>query len=252
VVTESLRASEAVRGSVVFISAGLGVVAEDAQIPSYSLTSSRGSPDSIAARLIEPYDPRKWWMALSKVRRSDLTRSLCSHRGNLVLVALPSTYLQLICEELAALPESVRTRLRILGPRSDTELGRGLRAQWVPYDGRLDNPRSGFNGTASDFPQRALRHFVTHIIPEAPRANSAEHASLVAAAFRHLGPYVRRRGRSASDEELSSRIASLWRRFAGRRSLILRELRGPLGIACEQTRFRRLADSYVRTYCDTR
>jgi hypothetical protein len=249
VVTETFRASEAVRGNVVFISAGLGLVAEDAQIPSYSLTSTRGSLDSIAARLTEPYEAPKWWRVLTKVRGSEdlLTRSLSGYHGNLVLVALPSTYLGLICEELASLPKSVRTRLRILGPRGDAELGESLRAQWVPYDGRLDNPRSGFNGTASDFPQRALRHFVAQIVPQAPRANCAEHASLVAAALRHMRPYVRRQGRRASDEEVLSRIASLWVRFAGRRNLILRELRGPLGIACEQTRFRKLAESYVRT-----
>src|SRR5207302_10416276 len=71
VVTETLLASDAIRADIVFISAGLGVVAEDAQIPSYSLTSSPGSPDSIAARLTQPYEPGRWWRALNEARGAD-------------------------------------------------------------------------------------------------------------------------------------------------------------------------------------
>jgi hypothetical protein len=176
-----------------------------------------------------------------------LTTLLRGHRGDLVLVALPGTYLRLIGDELVALPKSQRTRLRIIGPRRRSELNEVLQSQWVPYDGRLDNKRSGFNGTGSDFPQRALRHFVTQVLPQAPNADSASHAMIVAATLGHLRPYVRSRGRNASDDELLSRLATLWGRFAGRRKYILRELRGRLGIACEQGRFKRLADIYVES-----
>jgi hypothetical protein len=251
VVTETLRASNAIQGIVTFISAGLGLVADYARIPAYSLTASPGSPDSIAARLTEPFDAAKWWQALGRARPREggLVKLLRSYRVDIVLVALPGSYLTLIQADLAALPRSKRSRLRIIGPRRGSELPEELSAQWLPYDGRLDNPGTSFNGTASDFPQRALRHFVTHILPHARRMDAAGHSMMVNAALGDGLVYARPRGRSASDEEVLSQISKLWLRFGGRRNLILRELRRTLRIACEQSRFKRLADAYAETRC---
>ena len=252
-VTEAFRASKEIHGRVTFISAGLGVVTEHAIIPPYSLTSSQRALDSIASRLTEPYDPLRWWQALGKARRVEgaLTKFLCDYTGKLILVSLPATYLALIRGELLALPQSKRRLLRIIGPRRSDDLDEELRAQWLPYDDRLDSPGSGFNGTASDFPQRALRHFVVHILPKAPRVDAARHAAMVGAAFHDASPYVRPRGRSVADEEVLAHVARLWRRLGGRRSLILRELRGTLKVACEQSRFKRLADAYAETHGGT-
>jgi hypothetical protein len=158
------------------------------------------------------------------------------------------SYLMLIQAELTTLPRAKRSRLRIIGPRRSGDLPEELSAQWLPYDGRLDNPRSGFNGTASDFPQRALRHFVTHIVPNAPRADVATHSMMVRAALGNDPVYTRPRGRSSSDKEVLSQISKLWMRFHGRRHQILRYLRGTLRIACEQSRFKRLADAYAETH----
>jgi hypothetical protein len=53
---------------------------------------------------------------------------------------------------------------------------------------------------------------------------------------------MRPRGAKASDDEVLTQLRRLWRDFGGRRGPMLRELRGPLNLACEQSRFKRLAN----------
>ena len=243
-VAETIRAASAVSGSVAFISAGVGVVSQCDLIPTYSLTVSSALPDSIEARLVERFDAREWWKALTDAMgvSGRLRQFILEHEAALILVALPKGYLEMIQEELIGLPASVQRTLRILGPRRAQDVPTALRSQWLPYDSRLDDPKTGSNGTTADFPSRALRHFTTEILIGCPHGSVKTHQSRVETALAAFRPYVRPRGATAADGQLLSAIRRLWRRHKGHRSRMLRDLRTSFGLACEQSRFRRLVD----------
>jgi hypothetical protein len=149
----------------------------------------------------------------------------------------------MVGEELQRLQPQARQSLRIIGPRRVEDVPADLREHWLPYDWRLDNPDTGFNGTTADFPHRALRHFAE--MPQNSIVLSArQHQRLVETALSQFTPYEQRQGAKASDEEVLVVIRRLWNKCDGNRSRVLRELRAHSGIACEQGRFRRLADRF--------
>lgn len=245
-VTETLQAARTLNAQVAFVSAGLGIVRAEEAVPAYTLTASGHGADNIGSRLTESYSPARWWDALMRAQREThaLARVIEAQGPSLILVALPASYLQMVGEALTALSPRQRQSLRILGPRRAEEVPAALRSQWLPYDDRLDNPGSGFNGTTADFPHRALRHFVTHLPADRLRRPAAEHHEAVEGWIGALKPYVRPRGATATDEQVLAVIDGLWDRFAGHRTRILRQLRAHSGVACEQGRFRRLANLY--------
>lgn len=243
-VTETLEAGKLVGGEVAFLSAGLGIIEQFQKVPAYSLTASTGYPDSVSNRITGPYDAASWWRALAKAQRvtRPLTRFIESGRRQLTLLAAPTGYLEMVADDLADLSTKSLRTLRIIGPRRQEEVDKRLRANWLPYDGRLDNPKTGMNGTASDFPHRALRHFVAHVLPRDRRGSCESHACAVDEALSRFKTYIRPRGQSACDDTVSLAIAHVWKKHDGCRSRILRELRSDMNIACEQSRFRRLAN----------
>jgi hypothetical protein len=241
-VTEALAAAETLRGALYFVSAGLGVVAADERVPAYNLTVSRSNPDSVLSRLPGGSESARWWSALTMARgnlRPLATRVLAT-RG-LVLIAVPRTYLELLSEELHSLPPGALVRLRIIGPRHADDLPEMLRAQWMPYDRRLE-ASAGFAGTESDFPQRALRHFVRCVLPADPYGSAEAHGAIVDSSLGTRRVERREPGKRMSDEELAPLLRKLWLELGGHRGQILRELRRKHRIACEQSRFKRLAD----------
>ena len=244
-VTETLQAAQSLSAEVVFLSAGLGVVPQTERVPAYNLTSSPGLADSIGARLDEPYSPTQWWQELGRARgiRNALARIICDRAPALVLAALPASYLGMVGEELHNLPQKARRTLRIIGPRRAEEVSTELREQWLPYDWRLDNPETGFNGTTADFPHRALRHFA-QMTDNSIALPAREHQRLVETALSQFTPYEQKQGAKVSDDEVLSVIQRLWNKCEGNRARVLRELRAHSGIACEQSRFRRLADQF--------
>jgi hypothetical protein len=244
VVTETLGVAARLGAPVAFVSAGLGVVPQFQRIPAYSLTASEGQPDSVSGRLLEHYDSHRWWDALASAQgeRSPVARHIDASRASLVLLAMPATYLGMVASDVADLTPRVMRTIRILGPRRPEEVHPRLREAWLPYDGRLDNPKTGINGTASDFPHRALRHFVTHVLKHNRRGGAQSHGKDVDTVLAQYSAYVRPRGQTASDQQVMAEIASLWKKHDGRRSSVLRELRSERKIACEQSRFRQLAD----------
>jgi hypothetical protein len=245
-VTETLQAAGALSAEVVFLSAGLGVVPQAGRVPAYNLTSTPGLPDSINGRLNEPYSAAQWWKELGIARGNPnaLARIIRDREPVLVLAALPASYLGMVGKDLENLPPLLRRTLRIIGPRRTEEVPEGLRAHWLPYDWRLDSPETGFNGTTADFPHRALRHFVTEISDNVMGLSARQHQTLVENALSRFTPYAQRRGAKASDAEVLVVIRRLWHKCDGNRTRVLRELRAHSGLACEQGRFRRLADRF--------
>ena len=243
-VTETLKAAEAVGAEVAFLSAGLGIVERYQQVPSYSLAASPGYPDSVCARITETYDAASWWGALARAQGTEqpLARFIERSGSSLNLVAMPAGYLGMVARDLAGLPAKTLKTVRIIGPRHREEIDVRLQENWLPYDARLDSPNTGMNGTASDFPHRALWHFVSNVLPNNTGGSNQRHVEAVENALSKFEAYVRPRGQNTSDDDVISAISTVWKKHSGRRASILRELRSELNIACEQSRFRKLAD----------
>ena len=100
-----------------------------------------------------------------------------------MLLALPSTYLGMVEEDLLALPDETLGRLRLFGLGIGTRVNPKLRALVMPYDARLDDRRSPIRGTRSDFASRALRHFAEVVLAQAPHGSADEHRARVEAAL---------------------------------------------------------------------
>jgi hypothetical protein len=224
-----------------FVSAGMGLVRHDTRLPAYSLSVTPDSDDCILRRSHPGgrFSAAEWWGAIRSQRSPESFRMLLRrHASALVVIGVSGPYLGMIAEELAELPESMRDRVRIVGRRSQSHLPEALRPLLMPYDSRLDDPRLGLRGTAFDYPQRALAHFVRMVRVDRKIDSARSHARRVRLA---LARFTAPRGairKRASNGELQVLVRRLQRR-TGSRTQALRLLRHELGYACEEGRFAR-------------
>jgi thymidylate synthase len=104
----------------------------------------------------------------------------------------------------------------------------------MPYDERLEGI-ANHGGTRSDFPQRALKHFVAHL--HAQELSVADATSQVCAAMSaSFKPIIPKRMKTP-DEQIAELIRTNWSHCEGSASKLLRFLRDDANVACEQSRF---------------
>jgi hypothetical protein len=232
--SEARGASHLLGGQLLIASAGLGLIHADALIPSYSVTVSSGSEDSILRRT--GGSAVEWWNAL--VLRSPFSVKVTPQRADLILVALSRPYFNLLLETFIKWTDADLEKLRLFVRILPDELPRKLQASLMPYGARFDHPLGPRPGTQADFAQRALRHFVEHVLPHSFDNNTDQHANMVNECLSHLTPPDRPNRTRATDAEVKRLIQTHWHTVDGSSSHMLRFLRRHLGIACEQSRFR--------------
>jgi hypothetical protein len=223
------------------VSAGLGLVDTRSAVPAYSLTVTGGDPDSIAHKVKGAFAPGDWWRSLQDALGTSkgALAHLLSSRSGLAILALPSTYLELLTDELRAMPAHALSRVRIVGPPRGS-ISAELAHVWMPYDARFDGAGSPNPGTRGDFAQRAARHFAEAVVRWAPEGTPVDHANMVERLLEPLSPLGHPRRVCGSDAELIAVIRELLPQSGGRSGETLRLLRRHAGRACEQGRFRRL------------
>ncbi|MEQ1934119.1 MAG: hypothetical protein ABL962_09600 [Fimbriimonadaceae bacterium] len=241
---EAKEAARLAQSPLQIISAGLGLISAVDEIPSYSLTISEGHADSISRRVREAEDFKtcQWWTALRSagVRRRSLADEVASSRNGLFVLALSPVYLGLVMKDLLDLSSNNLERLRIIGPRKETDLPEELRHVYVPYDSRLDGKKSPHRGTESDFPQRAGRHFVELLLRN-PRTTTLKGQLKAFENELRDWPHKEVISRMRMPEgELRKIVKRVWRDVDGRPAAGLRRLRDEFEIACEQKRFYRM------------
>lgn len=223
--------TEAIGEADLFIaSAGLGIVAANDKVPSYSITVAAQGEDSVVSKL-GLVDASTWWDALTSRRHGLLAR--CAG-ADLVIVALSSPYLGMMRHELAAVAASTPKRLRIIARNDPGRQEAALTQFWIPYDVRLNGAKSPYAGAESDFAQRALRHFVEHVLTDAPRGSFQTHSDAVAHALSHMSR-PRRTERTRLDDDQIVRLMRKIGPEAGA-ARMLRILRDENNVACEQSR----------------
>jgi hypothetical protein len=222
------------------VSAGMGLLHPETAIPAYSLTLSEGTHDCILGRASrnEAFTSQEWWQAIrSRVAGAKpFERLLAAYPRGLLLLALTRPYLNMLTDELAALRDAARERVRIIGHTQAQMLPEELRVCVMPYDARLNDVARDMRGTTFDFPSRALVHFAELVKLDKRIEDTKSHARRVRQSLAHWRAPELNARKHIDDNTLRREVRALkdgnFSRTAG-----LRHLRRELGFACEQGRF---------------
>jgi hypothetical protein len=242
-ITEAKRAAASLSAPLYIVSAGHGLLRSDERIPSYNVTVSP-TPDNGLQRCLVRLEKSAadWWQALVQTfgTRRSLAELANDSSSALFLLAVPSTYLTLLAHDLDNLSNDAVARLRILtSPHGASKLPTRLQAAVMPYDERLEG-LAAYAGTRSDFPQRALRHFVSALgVQELPLELARQQVHEAMEALRK--PALPQRQRK-TDDEILALLRQNWDRFNGSATFLLRYLRDDALVSCEQSRFRSLRE----------
>lgn len=235
--SESKAVASRLAASLHMVSVGLGLAARDVYVPNYDLTVVPGI-GSIAPALVEGgYGPADWWRELNALKGTPLPLSCHINKAACTrfLVALPSAYICMLEHDLERLEAVALDRVYIFTSRSGAGmLAARLQRCVMRYDERLEGHRR-YAGTRSDFPQRAMRHFVEELDGQTLSVESANDA--VGRAMSNLKqPVIPQRSRK-TDDEIIKLIRSQWEVHEGSSSRLHRYLRDTALVACEQSRF---------------
>lgn len=237
-ISEARRAAERLAAPMYIASAGHGLLHAKDGIPSYDITTSPSPENALHRCLLRlQRSPADWWQALIQAfgPERSLAELLAASPNAVVLLAVPSAYLGLLAGELAQLSDAAVARLRILtSAHGASHLPARLQAVALPYDERLEG-LPAYAGTRSDFPQRALRHFVAVLNGhELPLAQARERVSAAMNALQKPSLPVRQR---KTDAEIIALLRQNWERLNGSATALLRYLRDDALVACEQSRY---------------
>lgn len=233
--SESLAASSHLNADLYVISAGLGLVHAEDLIPHYNLTVSQGD-GSIANWLSNKNtNASDWWRLLNqKLNKPDPLLRLAKSSDGLLL-ALPSTYLDLVSDELMKISEETLAKVYIITSHAGQQkIAPKLRTRCLPYDERLDGSLQ-YQGTRSDFPQRALKHLVSEINFKDAPISVTQHKVLDYLKS-HTKPTLPSRAKQ-DDHQIKQLIRKNWKKCNGNREKLLRYLRDIALVSCEQKRF---------------
>lgn len=235
-ILEARNVSQYLSAQLFIVSAGIGLVDSDEQIPGYDMSASGKETELAATLTLHGASKSDWWHLLTS--GNGLGWLLREHPDATVLLSLPSEYLDMVREDLDSVSSCDRSRVWVFtSPAGRKKIGNVRGLPVLPYDERLESI-AGHAGTRSDFPQRALKHFVSelngHLLPidEASRA--------VSEALSALEYKVTPNRRRLNDGEIREMIRQAWHTFGGNSTKILRQLRDKELVACEQGRFSRL------------
>lgn len=216
------------------VSAGLGLVEASQSVPAYECTVATGSDLHRRLRTLD-CSTAQWWTVLTSAQPAPLSRVITETQ---TLLALPSSYLRMVKDDLAQVSPARIPCLRIFTSATGADyVPDHLKVCVMPYDERLESVR-GRAGTRSDFAQRALRHFVEQLQATSMPLDEARDAVLTSLA--NLPRRPRSVGQRMTDEEIQQVLTSQWARHSGSSTKLLRFLRDEARISCEQKRFSRL------------
>lgn len=233
-VVDTTAAAAVLRAPWYVASAGLGLIRYDERVPSYECSVAAGT--DLNRRLCAlDRTSAQWWSALTEHPPAPLSRLISSVP---TLLALPSSYLRLVHDDLAQVTPAQARSLRIFTSAAGAQCTPGhLQGCVMPYDDRFESVQ-GYAGTRSDFAQRALRHFVEAL--QATHMPLEEAHEAVTMSLANCRQRKRSMGQRMTDDEILKVLEAQWTRHSGSSTRLLRYLRDEARISCEQKRFSRL------------
>lgn len=234
-----LHASELTGAALKFVSAGLGLVDSDEAVPSYDLTVSPGGPGPFGVLNI-PYQPDRWWMALHhRLTAPPPLSTIVSKHTDLVILALPSNYLQMLWADLEAIPARHLKKLRIITTAQAT-LPTRCQDQAILYDARLSGVKGGYGGAMTSLVQRAALHFMSTALADRRTLTVESQRRRVDIALASVPVVIRSPRRVVDDASVVKAIEKMSHSEKSSFSTALNVLRHRKNIACEQSRFKEL------------
>ena len=222
------------------VSAGLGLVDADDEVPRYGATFTAGHPDSVCGRGEAKAARRAWWSEVANWSRSGSARrlaELAEAPGAHLLVCAGPDYLDAVADDLREAHKVLGNgRLVIVGSQAPLE---GLSEVWVRCPGQL---RMRLGGSMASTGVRTARMLVESVGDRG--ALSAERGNEIVASLLNGAAQLPRFERSRmSDAEVREWIQGDRAAHPGatNKSASLRRLRDQ-DRACEQARFGRLYD----------
>lgn len=240
-IVDTKSAQKHLGADVYVISAGLGLVNFEDLIPSYELTVNEDSQFSKSLKRVG-YTNQDWWAALNKSLKktsSPISKLLARNNYQRILISLPSSYLEMISNDLwGADPRQLKKVLIFTSPYGTSFIPEHWQHVGLPYDERLEDRKSGYSGTRSDFPQRAMKHFVKEL--NMPNESLPRIIKQLNAKLSKLKKPVLPARAKIGDPELLKLISKNWKKYGGQTSKLLRFLRDEALISCEQSRFQKI------------
>lgn len=262
---QALNAMQGELSKLFIISAGLGLVRADDQIPAYNFTVSSGSEDIKHVLPYVTFDGPKWFtdmcntnVTTAVVEASGTTHNLqqiISHAaktGQYVILALSKPYLKLVLNELIKVHKErpgAFTCVRLIGGNLEAIAPFWMFDHVMPYTANA----SGVTGARIDFAQRATHHFIKEILPNVKPPSDGyhsinlvspqEHARLVYEKFPEFlkssfaGSLNESERKKLTEEELLAWITEHWDECFGAKTRMLFTLRKGHGISCSVERF---------------
>ena len=239
-VTAATKAAETIGGHLYFVSAGMSLVSSTTRIPSYDLTVSARAASLPPPMRDGSVSAAQWWSALNGAmgRSNPFARVMRAGEG-LVILALPRPYLQMIEADLLSLKTEALKRLRIITV-GEALLSSKLLDQVVSYDARMEQLSGVPGGTSSSAVQRALLDFCQRLARNPKTLSINKQRQWVAAALDGLVAAPRPDRKVMDDAAIARWIARRDPKRTKSASRLLRQFRDA-GLACEQSRFARIA-----------
>lgn len=246
-INEAKNVSDELNAPLYIISAGMGLIEANQKIPRYDLSASGKATE--LGKILRQHSATKsyWWRLLASENR--LTNLVHQYPYANLFLALPSDYLELIKTDLSEISPNDLSRIKVFtSPAGQKRIADVSGVEVLPYDERLESI-PGYNGTRSDFPQRALKHFIFrlkgHLLPT-DIASKLVVSTLGASEYKCIPKRKR-----LEDSEICQLILQAWETYGGNSAKILRHLRDKELIACEQGRFARLRKHVAAEICKT-
>ena len=224
------------------ISAGLGLISSEKEIPSYDLTITNGSSNSIAQKLSCNSSIADWWAKINEKFNHEcfpIAKLLNSNKDSLFLFALTKSYFNLISSELSKIND--KSKIRLFGFRDSNNLVESIKKYFLPYDPlKFDGPDSENNGIKNDYPRRVLRHYVEQILCQQKEPNFEQESKLVEEYLSKKTPQKILKNKKYTDDYIIGKIKNYNKADYPTHRILLKHFRHDLNIACEDSRFKAL------------
>ena len=223
------------------ISAGLGLIPSEKEIPSYDLTITNGSSNSIVQKLKCNSGISDWWKKVNEVFEQGsfpIAELIDQNKDTLFLIALTKSYFNMISVELNKIHDN--SYIRLFGYIDSNNLDPSIKRFFLPYNSSFDGPDSENIGIKNDFPRRVMRHYVEQVITQLDEPDFEKEAKIVEEYLSIKAPPIKLNNKKFADEYIIGKIKEYNRETYPSHRKLLKHFRHELGIACEESRFKTL------------
>ena len=229
-------------------SAGFGFISSEMKIPSYDLTVTENSINSIISRVDNLDSLSDWFVELNMLLWGEcfpISKLVNETKDTLFLFGLSKSYYDLIRIDLNQIKN--KKNIRFFGFKNSARLGEELNQYFLPYNLNFDGPDSDNNGIKNDFPRRVLKHYVEEILSKLEEPNLENEFEMVNDYISRKKPIIQRNNQKIKDDKLIIEKIKNYKEFGSNSRELLRYFRHHLGIACEEKRFRNLYQDALST-----